>query len=185
MVETAPTLRTERLRLRPWQTTDIDELYAILSAPRTMEFWPAPFDRDQTTAWLERSREMYSVEGYGRFAVELAGTGDIIGDCGLLHLEFEGQTEVDLGYIIHHPYWRNGYAVEAAGAVLQFALVERGVRRVVANMAEQHAGSRRVAERLGMRLERRFRNPRNRDLPTLFFVADAATLATSRTRPEG
>jgi L-amino acid N-acyltransferase YncA len=56
------------------------------------------------------------------------------------------------------------------------ALVEeghrRGLRRIVANMAASNVASARVAEKLGMRLEARFRNPRNRNLETLLYVSE-------------
>lgn len=160
-------LETERLRLRRWTVDDEDALLAILSNPRTMRFWKRPFDREQTRAWIERALASYPENGFGRWAVERKEDGTLVGDAGLLALEVNGRPEIDLGYIIHHPFWRRGYAVEVAAAVTQHALEVLGVGRVVASMAEDHIGSRRVAEKIGMKLESTFLNPRNRNLPTL------------------
>lgn len=45
----------------------------------------------------------------------------LIGDCGIMISEIDGKQENDLGYIIHQPYWRNGFAVEVAEACKNYA----------------------------------------------------------------
>lgn len=163
-------IETDRLRLRPWTQDDHQALQRILGDPITMQFWPAPFTPEQTRAWLARSLDQYVTPGYGRLAVTLRESEAIIGDCGVLDAEIDGAREHDLGYIIHHRYWRQGYAVEAAGACLSHAIHTLGLQRVVANMAIDHLGSIRVAERLGMRRERAFANARNRGIMTYLYV---------------
>jgi [ribosomal protein S5]-alanine N-acetyltransferase len=163
-------LETERLILRPWTYEDHESLHRILSDPVTMQFWPAPFTPEQTRGWISNILAHYATHGYGRMAVVLRASGAIIGDCGVMNLEINGRPEHDLGYIIHHPYWRQGYAVEAASACLSHSIDTLGLTRVVANMAVDHTGSMRVAERLGMRRERTFANPRNRGIMTHLYV---------------
>lgn len=163
---------TERLLLRRWTSDDLDRLFSILSDPITMQFWPAPLTIDAARAWIERALHNYASLGFGRFAVVLKESSAVIGDCGLMHTEVAGQPEYDLGYIIHHPYWRQGYATEAAMACSDYAFSTLGIRRLVANMAVDHVGSMSVARRLGMRLERVFANPRNRNMPTYLYVLE-------------
>jgi ribosomal-protein-alanine N-acetyltransferase len=81
-----------------------------------------------------------------------------------------GQREHDLGYIIHHPYWRQGYGLECARACLEYGIHTLGLRRIVANMAHDHIASARVAERLGMRREASFHHPRNRNILTYVYA---------------
>lgn len=163
---------TERLFLRRWTTDDVALLYPILSDPITMQFWPAPLTIDATRAWIDRALHNYASLGFGRFAVVLKKSGAVIGDCGLMHTEVAGQPEYDLGYIIHHPYWRQGFATEAATACRDYAFTTLGIRRLVANMAVDHIASMSVAKLLGMRLERVFANPRNRNMPTYLYVRE-------------
>ena len=81
---TPPTLTTERLRLRPVQSTDADDLYAMQSDPVVMRYWDSP-------PWQERSRAEQFVascreveaEGTGVRLVLTDGTGAFLGWCAL------------------------------------------------------------------------------------------------------
>ena len=143
---------TDRLRLRDWRgdPAEVDFLYPILSDPETMKLWPAPFDRDGCATWLGNVRDAYKTHGYGRYAVELRETGAVIGDCGLFPRSLGDRHYTDLGWIIHADHHGQGYATEAARAVVDHAFGPLGLTELVAHMAEEHTASRRVAERLGM-----------------------------------
>lgn len=180
-------VESERLGLRSFTMDDLPALHAILSDPTTMRFWPAPLAVDASQQWIEHSIASYKEHGFGRWAVVERGSGALIGTCGILLLEVAGVVEHDLGYIIHHPYWNHGYATEIAGAAKEYATNSLGIRRLVANMATDNTSSRRVAEKIGMRLETTFINPRNRDLPTYLyaFVAQGAPDGPSHPSPSG
>jgi ribosomal-protein-alanine N-acetyltransferase len=162
-----PVLETPRLVLRKLDHGDVGAMFAILSDPVTMRFWPAPFDRAAAERWVRRSIDSYASRGFGRYAVIEKKSGALLGDCGFLRLEVDGEEENDLGYILAHRFWGNGFATEAAGACLVYGFESLGFQRVVASMEEKHLASRRVAEKIGFRLERSFRNARNRNLPTI------------------
>jgi RimJ/RimL family protein N-acetyltransferase len=160
---------TPRLRLRCYVEDDLARLEKLLAEPLTMQHWPQPLTSAESRAWLDRALSAYRTPGYGRFAVEL-DDGTYIGDAGVVRAVIDGRDENDLGYIIDHRYWRRGYGLEAAAACITHAR-SCGIGRIVANMAADNAGSVAVARRLGLRLERSFNNPRNRDKPTLLFVS--------------
>ena len=90
------------------------------------------------------------------------------GDVGIRFMEMFGAWENDLGYIIHHDFWRQGYAFEAASGAVSWAR-RAGLADVCANMANDNSGSVAVAEKLGMRREREFVNPRNRNKLTYWY----------------
>lgn len=162
-------LETERLVLREFTLADLDSLHGILSDPVTMSFWPKPFDRAATQRWIERARESYATHGFGRYAVTLKQTGELIGDCGFLRVEVNGVPENDLGYILAKNHWGRGYATEAARGCLRYGFEQLRLARIVANMESKHLKSKKVAETIGMRFECEFINQRNRNLPTLLF----------------
>jgi ribosomal-protein-alanine N-acetyltransferase len=83
-----------------------------------------------------------------------------------------GHDQVDLRYIIHYPYWRQGFATESATTCLEYARAHLPIDRVVANMPHEHLASKHVAERLGMSYAGEFLNPRNRNIPTLLYTID-------------
>ncbi|HWF44733.1 MAG TPA: GNAT family N-acetyltransferase [Candidatus Kapabacteria bacterium] len=163
-------IETARLLLREYTLADVPALHRILSHATTMRFWPRPFTEANTQGWLERAVASYATNGFGRWAVILRETSEQIGDAGLMRLEVNGKSEADLGYIILANYWRQGFGLEAARAALQFG-VEKGERRIVANMAHDNIASQRVAERLGMVKELEFNNTRNRDILTYLYVS--------------
>jgi [ribosomal protein S5]-alanine N-acetyltransferase len=166
MIETARTI------IRPYVEGDIAQVAPIFTDPITMVFWPQPFSEEAVAAWVRRASASFADTGLGRMVVELRDGGMPIGDCGIVASEVNGRREYDLGYIIHHPYWRQGYAVECARACLQYGVDTLGLKRVVANMPHDHVASARVAERLGMRREATFHNPRNRNILTYLYALD-------------
>lgn len=163
-------IETERLVLRQFSIADVDALFPILSDPVTMSYWPKPFAYDDVHNWIARSIENYERHGFGRYAIMLKASEELIGDCGIWRLPLEGELVNDLGYIIHHPFWRDGYATEAANAVKDYVFNTLHLDALHANMPWDHHGSRRVAERIGMIKVREFVNERNRNIRTLLYV---------------
>ena len=127
------TIETSRLLLRGHLPADFDLLLPILSDPVTMGFWPAPFDRERVRAWVERSMANHAEHGFGRMLMVLKESGEVIGDCGVMRSSVGGEMRNDLGYILHHPYWGKGYAVEAArGVMAAFAMNAEAVMNLPA-----------------------------------------------------
>jgi [ribosomal protein S5]-alanine N-acetyltransferase len=166
-------MQTPRTIIRPYAESDVESVLPIFTDPITMSFWERPLDEDAIAAWVARNARSFRETGLGRMLVELRGSGETIGDCGIVRAEVAGCEENDLGYIIHHPYWRRGLGMECARACLEYGLRNLGLRRVVANMPHDHVASARVAEKLGMRLERDFDNPRNRNIRTHLYALEA------------
>jgi RimJ/RimL family protein N-acetyltransferase len=165
-------IETARTFIRPYAEADVALIAPIFADPITMMFWPQPLSEDAVAAWVRRASTSFPATGLGRMLIELRDGGTPIGDCGIVEAEINGRREFDLGYIIHHPYWRQGYGVECARACLEYGIHTLGLRRIVANMAHDHTGSARVAERLGMRREASFYNSRNRNILTYVYVLE-------------
>ena len=149
-----PTLETERLILRELQPGDLDALAVVLGDPVGMEWYPHPFSRDETRAWIERDRGGYAELGFGHLGVVLRETGELIGDCGPTILEVEGAQEVELGWHIRLDLWGRGYATEAAIASRDWMFDGRGLDRLIALVRPENAPSCRVAEKIGMHVDR-------------------------------
>ena len=163
-------IETARLLLRQFEPSDVEAMYQILADPVTMSFWPAPLSYEAAQAWVERAIASYREHGFGWLAVIERASGTLIGDCGVMRNLIDGTLENDLGYI--QRYWQQGYATEAASAVRDHAFATLKLPRLCANMPVDHTASRRVAERIGMRFERTFRNQRNRNILTCLYTLD-------------
>ncbi len=147
-------LETRRLTLRPLCDDDLDDLSLLLGDRGALAGWVEALDRDGAQRWIERNVTRYQADGFGRCAIVLRATGQLVGDCGLIRTTVEGVDEVELGWIVRKAEWGKGLATKAGEAWRDHAFSELGRRRIVSMISEQNRASRRVAEKLGMAVER-------------------------------
>ena len=180
---------SSRLSFRPWRSEDEPILASILTHPQTMVHWPAPMTTQAVQDWLQRAIDQAARYGVSRFCCQLHD-GTVIGDVGALVMPVLGRDVVDLGYIIHADYWRCGYGLEAALAVVDW-IVNAGneqcvvqfpehIESIVATMASDNIGSAAVARRLGMTLTETYTNPKNLNKETYLFETRLADLTGER-----
>lgn len=153
MAVSGSVIRTARLLLRPLGPADLDALAVLLGDRESLALWGEPLDRAGAAAWIARNRARYEADGFGRCAIVLRQTGELIGDCGLARTEVEGRAEVELGWIVAGSHQGRGIATEAATAWRDHAFGSLGLTRIVSMISEENVASRRVAEKLGMRDE--------------------------------
>jgi RimJ/RimL family protein N-acetyltransferase len=153
------TLDTPRLLLRPLALSDLDRLTEVWTDPAVARFLlTRPRSRaeveEKLAAMLEHARV------FGMWALELRATGELIGRCGFYPYAGEGRLgdalEPELAFLLARAHWGAGLASEAASAALD-ALFRRRERpaRAIALVRPEHAASRRVLDKLGMREQRR------------------------------
>jgi RimJ/RimL family protein N-acetyltransferase len=148
-------LETPRLHLREMSLDDLDFVAAMLSHPEVMRFYPKLYSRQEAVSWIERQLDRYARHGHGLWLVEDRITGEPRGQVGLMIQEVDGVEEPEIGYLIHHPYWRRGLATEAALGVRSWAFGTRGLTRVISLIRPVNLPSQGVAAKLGMTPEKR------------------------------
>jgi RimJ/RimL family protein N-acetyltransferase len=150
MVLPAPTLHTDRLRLRPVADTDADALYALHSSESVLRYWDAPpwRDRDRATRFIAGCRQMAD-EGTGaRLMIEHVSDASFLGWCSVSRWNPDYRSAA-LGYCLAEAAWGHGYATEAARALLQWAFEALDLNRVQAETDTRNRASARVLEKLG------------------------------------
>jgi RimJ/RimL family protein N-acetyltransferase len=120
-----------------------------------MRFWPRPYTRDEAEAWVERQMARYRQDGCGYWLAVHKDSGRPAGQAGVLMVETDGARQPSLGYIIDCPFWRKGYATEAAAASLDWAFDNLGCSRVITLVRPENIPSVGVALKLGMAEEKR------------------------------
>ncbi|TAD78278.1 MAG: N-acetyltransferase [Oscillatoriales cyanobacterium] len=153
LVNTHIVLETKRFFLRELTLNDEDFLYEVLSDPLTMQYYPSPKNREETRQWLDRALGQYRESGHWLWAVCSRATGDPVGQCGLIHQVVNGQSKLEIGYLIARRYWGRGYATEAAIACREYAFKILQRPQVISLIHPDNLASRRVAEKVGMTLE--------------------------------
>lgn len=150
MAETS--IKTERLLLRRWTSADLPVLASINMDPKVMEFVGPVLSELESQAMISRAELSWSNLSYGRFAVEIRQTSELIGFIGLAQCKFESHftPAIEIGWRLAHKYWGFGYATEGATEVMNWALEEKDLKEVVSFTSASNIRSRRVMEKIGM-----------------------------------
>ena len=145
-------IATERLLIRPLQEADWAALYAYTSNPTVMAYIPeGMMSEAQAQAFVRQNQQAESVTAYA-----LLRTADkqFIGHM-IFHPWFAPRT-YEIGWILHPAYHRQGYASEAAAALLRYGFAEMQLHRIIATCQPENPASYGVMEKIGMRREGHF-----------------------------
>jgi len=148
-------LETERLVLRKMEMADVETLMGIFSDPVARRYYPATKSREEAEGWVRWTLGSYRDHGFGQWVAVLKDTGEFAGQCGLTVQEVEGKDEVEIGYLFLRRFWGRGLATEAAKAARDHGFDTLGYRRLVSLISPRNLASRRVAEKVGMSLEKK------------------------------
>jgi ribosomal-protein-alanine N-acetyltransferase len=136
--------------LRPFTEMDTDAIYALQSNAYVLRYWDSPPWRERARAerFIRVCKEMEH-EGSGtRLAIERAADHSFIGWCCLMHWNREYRSAT-IGYCLDDAAWGQGFATEAAGALLQWAFNALHLNRIQAETDTRNTASSRVLEKLG------------------------------------
>jgi ribosomal-protein-alanine N-acetyltransferase len=152
-------LITERLVLRDFTEEDWPAVFAYQKNPLYLRYYAwtdrMPEEvRDFVRMFLAHQQSVPRIKF--QLASTLKATGQLIGNCGI-RLESAEARQADIGYELDPKHWGQGYATEAARAMLQYGFSQLRVHRIWSWCVADNLGSARVLEKLGMRLEGRLR----------------------------
>ena len=153
-----PTLTTARLLLRQFRLADaqdVQRLAGVQAVAKQTLVIPHPYEDGMAERWIEQQQNEF-IAGRGlTFAILLAASATFIGSIGM-----EIQTEhrhARLSYWLGLPYWNQGYATEAAKAVLAHGFTLLNLHRIYAPHFHTNPASGRVLQKAGMTYEGRMR----------------------------
>jgi RimJ/RimL family protein N-acetyltransferase len=151
-------LETERLQLRTVSPDDAPFYLELVNEPSWIRFIG---DRGIRTldaaraAILDGPVAMYERLGYSLYLVQRRSDGAPLGMCGLIKRDVLPET--DIGYAISPRYWGQGYAYEAAAAVVAHARGPLGLAALMAITSPDNAASIQLLGKLGMQFVERTR----------------------------
>jgi RimJ/RimL family protein N-acetyltransferase len=147
-----PTLRTDRLLLRPWRATDLEPFAALNADPAVMQHFRAPLTRAESDAMVDRIERGFATNGFGLWAVEITDEADFIGFIGLARHTFPAHftPAIEVGWRLGHEHWGRGFAPEGARVALAYGFEQAGLDEIVSMTTVGNTNSRRVMEKIGM-----------------------------------
>lgn len=147
---TGVVLKTERLTLRPWRETDLEDFYeyARVDGVGQMAGWLPHKD-------MEESRQILAsfIQAKHDFALEYEGKA--IGSFGVNGYREENYPELEnlrgceIGYVLSKPYWGQGLMPEAVRAVIDWLFREMELDFIIVGHFDWNSRSRRVIEKCG------------------------------------
>jgi RimJ/RimL family protein N-acetyltransferase len=144
-----PTLETERLVMRAFRESDLDEYAAMSADAEVMRFIGTGATQTRSEAWRSMAYFIghWELRGFGMWAVERKGSGELVGRVGFI--EPEGWPGFELGWLLARPHWGHGYAREAAREALRYARDKLGRDRLISLIRPGNARSIKLATTLG------------------------------------
>lgn len=149
-----PTLETAHLLLRPFNLDDAPVVKALAGAREIAAVTlhvPHPYEEGMAEQWIGGHGREWEQGKSVVFAVVRREGNALVGAISLRINA--GARNAELGYWFGVPYWGQGYATEAARAVVGFAFEELGLHRVYAAHMAGNPASGRVMEKIGMQYE--------------------------------
>jgi len=163
---TAVSFETERLILRPFRKSDLDDIHQqVYSDPIVCRWYcGATRTKARTRAWLHYRITEAVYSDFYAWAVEMKSTGRVI---GLVRLgpyvnSFNdwpdngnsrfNEVEVELSFAFGRDYWGQGYALEASRQIIDHAFRVMRLPRLVGGAVAQNLRSARFHEKLGYRV---------------------------------
>jgi RimJ/RimL family protein N-acetyltransferase len=146
-------IETERLIVRPWRDGDRTDYLATCNSQAVTAHLGGPAAVEDIDRALERIRNSQEENGFCFWAVERKCDGTFLGYCGLKIINDDVtpvKGEIEIGWRLREEAWGQGYAYEAAEAVLNWAWTNLTVPRIVSFTIPPNEASWRLMERLGM-----------------------------------
>lgn len=150
-----PGIGTARLRLRPLQLDDVDDLHRLWTEPGVRQYlWDNEvIPRERTKSIIETSLASFETQRFGLWAVLPEAEAALIGFCGFWF--FHEPPKLELLYGIAPAYWNRGLASEAAEAMMRYGFEKLKFERIEASTDAANLASSRVMEKAGMNFWKR------------------------------
>lgn len=145
---TFPTLETERLRLRRLKTSDVHEVFALRSDPKSMQYIPRPLAKnlDDALAHIALITENIDKNTGINWAVALKETDKLVGIMGFHRTEPEN-FRAEIGYMVLPEVYGSGIASEAVAKIVEYGFEMMQLHSIEAVIDPANVASARVLEK--------------------------------------
>jgi len=154
-MKSPPTIKTRRLFLRAFRLTDapvVQRLAGVFEIADTTLNIPHPYPEGAAAGWISSHPVDFKQQRAVHFAITRHKTAELIGAISLMNIEKE-HRRAEMGYWICREHWNQGFATEAARAVVAYGFDSLNLRRIFASYFMRNPASGRVLGKIGMQEE--------------------------------
>jgi ribosomal-protein-alanine N-acetyltransferase len=154
-----PTIETDRLILRKQELSDAPELFYLRTSEVVMRYIdrPHPDNIQDSERMIQLINDNFKIGASMIWAITLkTDPGRMIGNLGFWRTDLPNHR-AELGYILHHDFWRQGILSEALNVVLKLAFEDIGFHSICANINPGNEASRRLLLKHGFQKEAYFK----------------------------
>jgi RimJ/RimL family protein N-acetyltransferase len=155
MLRRQPSLRTERLRLRPFVAEDaeaIHRLAGVRDLADTAISIPHPYSLAAAKSWIAGLPHLFRTGTAVHFALAVEGSTELIGSIALEAIDSQN-AHAELTFWVGAAWRRAGYATEAAGEIVRFGFSQLSLNCIYAHHLVRDPESGHVLRKLGMKQE--------------------------------
>lgn len=145
-------IETNRLMLREFNESDLDNVYKYLSDVDVCKYMVFdPLSAERSNEYLKFFLKIQSERPrkYIKLAIILKDSDELIGECGINMPDMEHEKG-EIVYRLNKDFWGNGYATEAIQAIIEFGFKSLNLHRIEAWCDIRNEGSIKVLEKVGM-----------------------------------
>lgn len=143
-------IETERMLLRPYCQSDLDEHVAILSNWEVTRWLstniPFPYSREEGERFIENAKDSVAKDDSVYFSVN---EKDTMRHMGGIKLFTTKSDECEIGYWLGPDFWGLGYGAEFLQVLIKWVQSNTSVKKLIAQTAQENLGSRKVLEKGG------------------------------------
>ncbi|KAB2328896.1 GNAT family N-acetyltransferase [Bacillus mesophilum] len=145
-------IKTSRLLIRHFHSKDWQAVYEYTSDRQVMKYIPeGVFTEEDVKAFINKNRD-----GEAKYFPVVLMEEDLLIGHMVFHQYF-GEHTYEIGWVFNPKYYSNGYASEAAKAILEYGFENMKLHRIIATCQPENIASYRVMEKIGMRREGHFK----------------------------
>ncbi|KLV03374.1 hypothetical protein ABT56_19830 [Photobacterium aquae] len=154
ILDVAPSIKTQRLYIRPWHEGDLYSLHRIMSNQSVHTYteeepWTEAKARD-VLEWFKANRHGWQWRGhYFNCPLILSDCNTLIGRVGL-NPYGDSEHDAEIEWTICEDHWHQGYATEIGRAIVEYGLREGGFRRIIGFTSNRNMSARQVMKKIGM-----------------------------------
>jgi ribosomal-protein-alanine N-acetyltransferase len=167
-------LNTERLIIRPLSESDAPDIYKNVKEYDIAKWAiniPHPYPKDGAIKYIKQTKELMKKGLSYELAIQIESTKEVLGVISLMKVD-RRHKNAELGYWVGKKFWNRGIATEAVSKVMEFGFQMLNLERIYAKCFHNNEASRKVMEKVGMKLEGKFRHEvfkENKFIDTLYY----------------